>query len=403
MTFQRYNLIKYLYFVPILFISVLPTGNLLNIPMKILATVILIISFIYTLYQYKLTISKNLILSISLITSILFLYTVWGSINFGYIAVIESKLIFTTVILIFIVYIFHTQIFSKQLFFQLYSYSTFSIFLIKIMAYVYASLNGGREAGVEFYHVLFNLDVVSMDLPFGMFRLYLLTDIIAAFYPFVLSWAVKEKIVSNSFITNLILLASIIVVFSSFSRYLIAVSFIGVFLYAHSQKKLLKLTIIILPLLFIILYPFYDIIIEFIELRLFSNANEASDHIRLEQATALINLFFESPYFGFGIGAYDANYIRSIENPFSYEKQILSFLPKIGFMGIAMIFFGFSYAIYRFLRERNIIGLFSLSLFVLAGWFNPYLYSSNVVLLYAFILIMLFSNHKQSKNNTILL
>ena len=402
MHLQTYSLIKVLYFISILLISALPTGTLLNIPIKILATLILIVSFLYTLYQYKISISKNLILTIFFISSILLVYTTWGSINFGYIAVIESRLILTTVILTFVAYIYHIELFSKQFFFQVYSYATFSIFLIKIIAYLYAYMNGGREAGVAFYHLLFNIDIISMDLPFGMFRLYLQTDIIAAFYPLVLSWAVREKIVSNSFTTNLILITSIFVVFSSFSRYLIAVSFIGLFLYAYIRKDLLKLSISILPFLFIILYLFYDVIIEFIELRFFSNANDASDHIRLEQTTALVNLFFESPYFGFGIGAYDSNYIRSITNPFSYEKQILSFLPKIGFIGIVIMLLGFLYAIYQFLREYNIIGLLSISLFVLSGLFNPYLYSSNVVLIYVFILIML-SYQKQSKSNSIIL
>lgn len=397
MNSQTSNLIKNLYLVSILLISILPTGTLFNIPIKILVTFILILSFIYTLYQYRLMISKNIILSTFLGISILFLYTILGSINFGYIALVELKFILTTLILTLIVYIFHTEIFSKQFFFQIYSYTTFSIFLIKIIAYIYAYLNGGREAGVAFYHLLFNLDIVSMDLPFGMFRLYLLTDIIAAFYPFVLSWAVKEKIVSNSFTTNLILFASIFVVLSSFSRYLIAVSFIGIFLYTYIRKNLLKFIISLLPFLFITLYLFYDAIIAFIELRFLSNANEISDDIRSEQTAVLINLFFESPYFGFGIGAYDSNYIRSITNPFSYEKQILSFLPKVGFIGMVMILSGFLYAIYRFLRDYNIIGLLSISLFILAGWFNPYLYSSNVVLIYAFILIMLLNDHKQSK------
>ncbi len=397
MYLQTYSLIKYLYFISILLISVLPTGTLFNIPIKILVTFILILSFIYAVYQYKLMISKNMILSTSLGISILFLYTILGSINFAYIALVELKFILTTLVLTLIVYIFHTKIFSKQFFFQVYTYTTFSIFLIKIVAYIYAYLNGGREAGVAFYHLLFSLDIVSMDLPFGMFRLYLLTDIIAAFYPFVLSWATKEKIVSNSFTTNLILIASMFVVISSFSRYLIAVFFIGIFLYAYTRKNLSKLIISVLPFLFIIFYLFHDTIMAFIELRFFSNANEISDDIRSEQTGALINLFFESPYFGFGIGAYDPNYIRSIVNPFSYEKQILSFLPKIGFIGIAMILLGFLYAIYKFLREHNIIGLLCISLFIFSGWFNPYLYSSNVVLIYAFILIMLLDDIKHSK------
>lgn len=398
MNFKIYHhYIKNLYFISILLISILPTGTLFGIPIKVPASFALIVVFMFTMYQYKIRIPTDIMLLISFILSILFMYTVLGTINFGYIALTEMKFILTILLLTVIVYIFHTKVFSKQLFFQIYSYTTFFIFLIKIAAYFYAYINGGGEkSGIAFYHLLFNFYPVSMDLPFGMFRLYLLTDIIAAFYPFVLSWAAKEKIVSNSFTAKIIMIASIFIVLTSFSRYLIAVSFIGIFLYAYTRKSLLKLIIGLLPFLFILLYQFHDAIITFIELRLFSHANEVSDNIRAEQSHALINFFFQSPYFGFGIGAYDIDYIRSAVHPFSYEKQILSFFPKVGLIGMLMLFFGFLYVIYRFLQKKNIIGLLSTLLFLLAGWFNPYLYASNVILIYAFIFIMLSNEQKPS-------
>ena len=397
MNFKMYHhSIRTLYFISILLISILPTGTLFGIPIKVPASFALILVFLFTIYQHKIRIPTNIILFTSFILSILFIYTVLGTINFGYIALTEMKFIFTILLLTVIVYIFHTKVFSKQLFFQIYSYTTFFIFLIKIVAYLYGYINGGREASITFYQLLFNLHPVSMDLPFGMFRLYLLTDIIAAFYPFVLSWATKEKIVSNSVTTKIIIVASLFVVLTSFSRYLIAVSFIGIFLYAYTRKSLLKLIIGLLPFLFILLYQFHDAIITFIELRLFSHANEVSDNIRAEQSHALINFFFQSPYFGFGIGAYDIDYIRSTVHPFSYEKQVLSFFPKVGLIGILMLLFGFLYVIYRFLQKKNIIGLLSTLLFLLAGWFNPYLYASNVILIYAFIFIMLSNDQLES-------
>jgi hypothetical protein len=323
---------------------------------------------------------------------------VYGSLSFGYVAITEFRMIVTTMIFSVIIYIFHTTLFSKKDFFYLYSWIVACVFLIKILAYLYGFLNEGRESSVAFYEIYFNTRTISMNLPNGFYRLYLNTDLIAAFYPFVLAWAEKEKFELKSVMRYFLFFMALVLVMSSFSRYLIGLFFIGIFLLIYYRKNFIQLIPVFLLVSFFFLFVYYDAIMQFIELRIYSNQNEASDQIRAEQVDILLNLFVKNnPFFGLGIGAYDPDYIRSSNNMFSYENQLLSFLPKLGVIGITSLFFLFVYWLYVFFRMKNLIGILAIILFVLSGWFNPYLYSSNVAILYVFILLMMHSHVKIQK------
>lgn len=390
--------IKSLYFFIIILISALPNGIFFGMPLKIILFVFLVLLFIYAFIKYEIRISKKLFLTSLFIFTFLTLYMVYGSLNFGFVAITEYRMIIITMIFSIIIYIFHTTLFSKKDFFYLYSWIVACIFLIKILAYLYGFLNEGRESSVEFYELYFNTRTISMNLPNGFYRLYLNTDMIAAFYPFVLAWAQKEKFELKRIIYYCLFFMSLVLVMSSFSRYLIVLFFIGLFLLIYYKKNFLQVVPIFLLASLFVVFVYYDAIIQFIELRVYSNQNEASDQIRAEQFDVLLNLFFNNnPFFGLGIGAYDPNYIRSSNNMFSYENQLLSFLPKIGVFGITTLLLMFSYWLYVFFWRKNLIGILAIILFILSGWFNPYLYSSNVAILYVFVLLMMHSHVKIQK------
>lgn len=389
--------IKSLYFIIIILISALPNGVFFWIPLKTILFVFLVLLFIYTFIKYEIGISKKLFLTSLFIFTFLTLYMVYGSLNFGFVAITEYRMIIITMIFSIIIYIFHTTLFSKKDFFYLYSWIIACIFLIKILAYLYGFLNEGRESSVEFYELYFNTRTISMNLPNGLYRLYLNTDMIAAFYPFVLAWAQKEKFELKRIIYYCLFFMSLLLAISSFSRYLIVLFFIGLFLLICYKKNFLQVVPIFLLASLFAVFVYSGTIMQFIELRVYSNQNEASDQIRAEQFDVLLNLFFNNPFFGLGIGAYDPNYIRSSNNIFSYENQLLSFLPKIGVFGIITLLLMFSYWLYVFFLRKNLIGILAIILFILSGWFNPYLYSSNVAILYVFILLMMHSHVKIQK------
>ena len=387
------DIIKYLFLIIVVIISSLPSGVFLGINIKIILFLLLIIILTYTLTTYNTLLPFKL--TSYLITSILIiiLYTIYGFINYGIIALQESKLIIITILLTYIYYIFINKVFTRKIFFQLYSNSILLIFIIKVIAYLYSFVtDGSLNSSVDFYSEVFDAKIISMQLPYNLFRLYVQTDILAAFLPFVLIWAIKNKIIKNS---NIIFLIGLFVAITSFSRFIMAIFFIGSIIYFYVLGKLKQMFIVVIPIIAIIAVMYYEEILEFIELRFFSTANSKSDSIRDIQSVVLWELFLEKPIFGHGIGAYSHNMIRSVGAPFSYEKQILSFFPKIGIIGMSIVAIIFTHISFRFVRKKNFVGLLVFLLFFISGWFNPYLYSSNIILLYVFIMILLDDGNKQ--------
>ncbi len=386
MKVKLFDILRYKYLIIIVLITALPSGTLLGFNVKIALVLLLLPLFVFSLLKYKLSLPKKTTFYVVFSIIILAIYTVYGSINYGLIAFKEAKLILTTIFLIFIVYVYHIKIFSKKDFFKLYTYSILLIFIIKLTAYIYSFGATPWYDSTEFYKTYFGAKIISMELPFNMIRIYVQTDIIAAFFPFVLTWSISNGIAKKS---NIIFLVSLFLVLTSFSRYLIAIFIIGSMLHFYTLGKIKTMLLIIFPIIIVIVTLFYKEIYEFIELRLYSKANTNSDSIRDIQSIALLDLFWESPIFGKGIGAYSPSLIRSKIAPFSYEKQILSFLPKIGLVGMSLALTIFSYISYKFILKKDINMIIAFLLFVLSGWFNPYLYSSNVVLLYVFFMLRL--------------
>lgn len=64
-----------------------------------------------------------------------------------------------------------------------------------------------------------------------------------------------------------------------------------------------------------------------------------SNDIKIKQSKALIKKWFESPIIGFGYGSYIKNFIRSADNPFSYEMTFFALLMKTGVVGILVWLF----------------------------------------------------------------
>lgn len=71
--------------------------------------------------------------------------------------------------------------------------------------------------------------------------------------------------------------------------------------------------------------------------RFFDNSSsttfDESDSVRYEQFIYLASSFFESPLWGQGFGYFNPNYLRSYDNPFSYELFFVALLVKIGIIG----------------------------------------------------------------------
>lgn len=127
--------------------------------------------------------------------------------------------------------------------------------------------------------------------------------------------------------------------------------------------------------------------------------NELSDGIRAQQASALWGLFLQHPVLGVGLGGYDVNLIRSATEPYSYELQLFSLLPKLGMVG-SLILAGFIVWCFIVLgRDQRYIGMLVLAMFLAAGMLNPYLFSSSASLVYLFMMREVVMAYKREPKN----
>jgi hypothetical protein len=155
--------------------------------------------------------------------------------------------------------------------------------------------------------------------------------------------------------------------------------------------------IIVFIFMSLLLIIFSKGIFEAVSLRLYSHQNNVSDNLRNLQFSALMDLFFASPFIGHGLGAYSDNLIRSIVSPYSYEQQLVSFLPKFGVLGNLVLFlYLFYFSIKLYIRQGAVILLY-LFLFVSSAIFNPYLFSSNIMIVYLFVYYFYVSHNPSVK------
>ncbi len=381
------------------FITALPSGELLGFPVKTIFAALLLIIFIIYAVKFNIKISQNTILSILLFAEFLTFYLFIGYINFGYTSIKEFKLMFVTFYLSIIIYWFISLAFSLNTLVKMFRLSILVLFCIKFIAYYKVLKYHDAQLLLNFFKTYFSTNVITMKLPFNLYRVYLPTDIIAAFYPFIISWFFKKKMAVLNKKEFLLLFLCAFIVFSGFSRYLIVVFLTGLALmlyYSNLNKKYIGAFAAIMLFISTI---FSKALLSFLKLRFLSKATKASDMVRLQQTAVILDLFKKSPLLGSGIGAFSYRCIRSLTNPFSYEEQILSFFPKFGVLGMAIFFTLIIYVFTKFLKRRELFSILYLALFLFSGWFNPYLYSSTVVLLYVFIFVLLNSENKFERRN----
>lgn len=113
--------------------------------------------------------------------------------------------------------------------------------------------------------------------------------------------------------------------------------------------------------------------------------NESSDDLRNQQLLALWKLFLQHPILGVGLGGYDPNLIRSATEPYSYEVQLFSLLPKLGVFGFLIFSVFLAWCFIVLIKNRRYAGALVLVIFLLAGMLNPYLFSSSAALVYLFL------------------
>lgn len=373
-----------LFMASVVAIATLPSGSLAGIPIKYLLLLLVLGYFVLSAKRLSATLLTHLLG----VGGFLLIYAIYGLADFRAYAIGELVLALGAIVLgMLIAHVVYRRGLGTLGILNMYQLSVLALGILKLIILLFYLASPGYEAFMEgfatTYQSITGASFLTMPLPHGLIRIYMQNDLIAAMLPLAIA-ALRPRGAITSYDRILVLLALWIVVIG-FSRYNMACFAVCLlaFLWVDKKGQLFKLMLGLLALAFVVL--FFKELWQFVEIRFFSAQNASSDEIRVEQASALMEYFARAPIFGHGLGAYTEDMIRSPVAPFSYEQQILSLLPKFGMLGFAVFACYVSYLILRLAFRRRYLVTLYLGLFLASSLFNPYLFSSNMVVAYALI------------------
>ncbi|HRD56055.1 MAG TPA: O-antigen ligase family protein [Parachlamydiaceae bacterium] len=235
---------------------------------------------------------------------------------------------------------------------------------------------------------------MSMEMSSSLSRFQTSVDIATPFFIlFVLQSKPLNLQFGNRFKYIYFFISAVSILFS-FSRFLMAVGILSVVLFALTLNKKGFLKALIIAFFCIALFILAigpDTFFYMVERRLFSSDNYHSDLVRKEQIDALMGQFYESPYFGTGLGGYVKNLVRDGTVRHSYEVQWVAFLMQFGLVGmlfllIPVCFIGYQFFSSSFSRvDLSFFLLFLVWLF--SGFTNPFLISLASGIIYSLFLL----------------
>lgn len=370
-------------------IATLPSGTIAGLPVKYMLLLVVLAYFVFSGKRY----APDFLAHVGLVASFLLIYALYGYVEFAGYAVSELVLALGAILLgLLISHIMMKRRLGMHGILKIYFLSVLLLAGLKASILVAFLLSPGYEAfQVGFasaYQQLTGASFLTMPLPHGLIRIYMQNDLIAALFPLAVAMVKQPREVSHW--DRAAVMLCMFIVLLGFSRYNMACYGLSLLIFLWHDKRGLFFKLILASGLLVLIAISFNNILEFIEIRFFSQQNEASDEIRIEQAGALLSLFWESPIVGHGLGAYTDDMIRSVVAPFSYEQQVLSLLPKFGALGFSVVLGYLGYLWLKMIKRRQFYAVSYFSLFVASSIFNPYLFSSNMVLVYALIFYVYF-------------
>jgi hypothetical protein len=376
----------------ILSMIVLPSGYLAGINIKLILLALYSTLFFLKKDNSHIKILINIIFYTPfLLAAVLYSYTQNNDITN---ITTETKLFFTYFLTLFIFCINIQKKDPHYLDLVIYNaiYSSTIYSTIKISIILLASINILNLDEVRLI-IENNFSVTPMLLPISgaLSRFQLANDYIIAFVLYgMLSFRELFSYISSLQFWLIISILTISVLIS-FSRHLMLCLSVSVVFYTFQYKKYQKefrvIFISSIAMIFLTSLFFYTEIIDIISLRFDSPTNTESDDVRTIQINCLGSLFFESPIFGHGIGAFSTSCPAADESPYSYEVQYLGYFYKFGFLGFIIFTILYINSIKSLLITNRIDIRFITALFIitLTGLYNPYLISSYFTIILVFI------------------
>jgi len=370
----------------IFLIVFLPGGSLGNINLKVVLSALLIVFFSFHFY-FKRSVEVDTIKLIYLFLFSVFFVLVWVfiAIIYGQQIVNEEVFLFFTFFLINLIVIasITEKLISPLAVHKVIMYS--AIFFSTVKLFILISVLGGFfDLGFVSSFIKESFNVFPMLLPLGsdLTRFQLANDFIVVFVLYFMVTMPKNFFFINRFFYAFFLIILLLSCFFAFSRYIFFVLFFGFFLYIFFVESSFKKYIIYFSFSLIILlfYYMFDSVVDLIEIRFFSTNSDSSDSLREVQISCLLKSFSDAIFFGHGVGTFDASCPANEDAPYAYEVQYFGFLYKFGLIGVFFLILLYLSYYKSFIstgyRKSLIPVYFCLFLWLLVGFFNPYLISA---------------------------
>ncbi|SFG04030.1 O-antigen ligase like membrane protein [Lachnospiraceae bacterium C7] len=411
------KIIEWLFYL-LLFSFVLPSGNVLGIPVKILLVLALFGCIgLEMIRQDKIKIDRYVI-NIMTIILIMMMWAILSLAN-GYTpglkTFIKSSFSLLSVVVIALLCITNGWVDIKKAIKVLWAAVIFYVGLkILIELALIAHVISYDAVGNIFENYL-RAEWMSLEFPLGPITCYRITtsnDTIPLILMSVELACGKKSIKNRIFLIGTMAVYSMIV----YSRIVIvqfaAMAVIGMFFYFKKQG-LTYANMLILAAIVIFVFGFAGLLIFYQDGKYLNNIIgtfayrfsgtqvEASDGTRVEQFTHLYDGFVSAPFIGHGLGSFVSDYIRSESNPHSYELEYLSYLYQLGVVGTFLIIGGLMYNFFEvsvlWCKERipQIILFLNFVIWAIKPFFNPgFMSSCSGMTIISFMIIGLYYNEK---------
>jgi hypothetical protein len=406
-----HRLLTISYISVVFFGLLLPSGSIFKINIKYVLFIILVILLFTYLFIENIHVKYSFISSLSFTIAFLLIWSLIFIINGfdDYLSLSgELKDFIVTILLVYISYviilknIIDIDIIVKTIIYAMLLLIMLHIILVALM--IIFGLSFESTFGV--IKEIFNVYIMTFDISDQFKRAQLPNDIIIPFGLYIVLFSKELNIKLSPIIKYLFIMASLIVLFLTFSRFIWIVTLI--FIITSLIYKRRYIVLILLPMLVVYLLSFQakDMFTAgIIQARFFSEAAESSDNTRAAQFESLMTTFYNHYLIGNGIGSYARDCIRSDRFPFSYEMQWIAFLMKFGLIGMGILLFhilGFlRICLIKMHKHRGYL-LIGITLYFLGGFTNPYLLTSYAGCFYILFMALCFKNSPEEQNDSII-
>ncbi|MFA6915571.1 MAG: O-antigen ligase family protein [Parachlamydiales bacterium] len=295
--------------------------------------------------------------------------------------------IITLSVVSMVLYYVEAGVLRPETVFKCAIYTNFFYSSLKVLG---ATLHVAKIVNILTFMSKIKIRFMSMDIHAGMIRLQTSVDIVT---PFLLLFVLNSDRLGIRFPRGFryaYVVIALVSVLLSFSRYLIAVSWISLFLYWVTTRPLKQLLAGVAAAMFLclgVLVAGPSNVYKVVEKRLFSVDNYQSDQTRVDQVDAMSKEIACHPFFGKGLGGFAPDCVRDNHLLHSYEVQWVAFNMQLGFVGVALVLGSFLalgwYYWFPPYYLPKIAFAAMYALWLVSGFTNPFLISLTSGIMYS--------------------